>query len=280
MIDIFVGRDPRDIQLLDMSHRRVHGEGLVSILDDVDVSDPIRIALKIIVTEASYHQHQHQHPEVVDLALVDRDVDDLIEIRQGRIADDNALLSIILRRSLSHIHRVAVRYKLKSGVDMDRDFRRGQAYQFHKDTQRVVVHAIRSAVDPTYRDCMLLKDALGRRDPTLLAVRMTRMHWYSQHWHQVNAALWGHSGYPLPDQVNSTRHGELFRDLMVSMAQVPILGDFMPVSRAQYGSGDPRSPSGAPIVRQAAVEMSPATNNIIRSLKSLPSRLLCRMKTM
>ena len=209
-----------------MYHRGVHGEGLVSILDDVDVSDPIRIALKIIVTEASYHQHQH--PGLVDFALVDRDVDELIEIRQGGIADDSALLSTILRRSPSHLHRVAVRYKVKCGVDMDRDFRRGQAYQFHEDTRRVVVHAIRSAVDPTYRDCMLLKDALGRRDPTLLAVRMTRMHWYSQHWHQVKAAFIGHSGYQLIDQVNSGKHGELFRDLMVSMAQVPVAGSFMP----------------------------------------------------
>ena len=204
--------------LLDQAYCRLHGRGLASVVEDITGSTPIAIALRII-TEGHYH-----HPaEPVNIALVDRDVDLLIELRRAGLPDPATLLSTLCRRSHTHIRQVAVRYRLKRGIDMDRDFR--TCAMFTQETRAVVVHIIRSALDPTYRDVMLLKDALRKSDPTLMAVRMTRMHWYPQHWHQVKSQYMGICGEHLIERMNS-RYNGLFRDLMVTMAQVPVVGSF------------------------------------------------------
>jgi len=108
------------------------------------------------------------------------------------------------------------------GRVLDEDIRR--CVKMPKMMRNIVVCAIRSGTDPTYRDVMALIDALGSEslvgnvNHERLADRIVRLHWYKQHWMQVKVAYMGHTGKHLVDKVNG--QGGLLRDLLVVMCLV------------------------------------------------------------
>jgi hypothetical protein len=105
---------------------------------------------------------------------------------------------------------------------LDEELRRAVALP--KMMRKIAVHAVRSATDPTYRDVMALRDAMGAESlvgngsSEKLAIRICRLHWYRQHWKQVKAGYMGHMGKELVDKVNGQRG--LLRDLLVAMCLV------------------------------------------------------------
>jgi hypothetical protein len=217
-MDIFIGREPHDLMLLDRTYRKLHGQGLASVVEDVSGSSRLRMALQI-VTEGRQQEFPGPY-NTPNMELVFRDVDLLIEIYEAGLPDDAALLSIILRRSPRHLQQVARHYELKQGCDMAQHFEKNA--MFHRDTRAIVVHALLSATNPAYRDSILLEEAIQKRDRNLLAVRMTRMHWYPEHWSLVKRSFQAQQGGGrLIDTVNC--YNGLFRDLMVTMAQVPVV---------------------------------------------------------
>jgi hypothetical protein len=214
-MDIFVGRDPYDMRMLIEAYERVHHRSIARDIEDMSSYDVLRLAIELVLIEGRPDRFQP-----VDNNLVHQDVQELMEIRRAGLPNVRALLRVLLLRNDEHLLRVATVYHGVRGVELDKDFRK--CYLFGEMTRAIAVHAIRSAIDPIYRDAMLLRDS--RNNKALLGVRMTRMHWYPQHWSRVKWRYEALEQESLIDRMN--RHSGIFRDLTVTMAQVPTLTGF------------------------------------------------------
>ena len=188
-----------------------------SVLNAATSNDELRSALNI-ATEST--RPDGTYP--VDPTLVHRDVEDIIKIMNAGFPSHTALFNILLRRSNEHLMQVSIHYRITREKALDEDIRRCAAMS--RMMRKIAVHAVRSATDPTYRDVMALKDAMGANSMVgngsneKLAIRIVRLHWYKQHWMQVKAAYVGHNGKALVDKVNGQKG--LLRHLLVTMCLV------------------------------------------------------------
>jgi hypothetical protein len=149
----------------------------------------------------------------VDQALVYRDVEEVIRILDASFPEPNDLFDIFLRRSDSHIQQISVFFELRTKSRLDEAIRKNAT--LNKTTKNIAVHAVRTAINITYRDGMLLRDALGESSilggtkAEKLAIRMCRMHWYRQHWLQIKGEFLGIGGAHLEERLNGKLSGML-----------------------------------------------------------------------
>lgn len=211
LIDIFVGRDPRDFAYLNLAYQHHHsrvmaGQTLASAVNGLTTSAELRSAL-MICTEGS----RDLRP-VVDQSRVILDVAKIEEIMDMTFPRYQTLFDILLRRSDPHIAQINVYYKMRTGMDLDEALRRSLCLS--EMTRKIAVHAVRTATDLTYRDVMLLRDAKNMNEK--LGIRVCRMHWHKQHWKQIKAVHVGHGGKEFSAKWKGKN--SLFGDLIVSMA--------------------------------------------------------------
>jgi hypothetical protein len=223
LIDIFIGRATEDIRFLLFKFQQqqtaaMSGRSISSTLANATSNEILLSALNI-ATEST--RPDGTYP--VDQNLVHRDVEEIFKILDAGFPSHTALFNILLRRSDQHIMQLNIHYRIKKGDRaLDEDLRRNVSMP--KMMRKIAVHAVRSATDPTYRDVMALRDAMGAESlvgngsSEKLAIRICRLHWYKQHWKQVKAGYVGHMGKNLVDKVNGQRG--LLRDLLVAMCLV------------------------------------------------------------
>jgi hypothetical protein len=223
LIDIFIGRATDDIKYLLFKFQQqqqvaMTGRTISSTLAAATSNEVLLSALNI-ATEST--RPDGTYP--VDQNLVHRDVEELSKILNASFPSHTALFNILLRRSDNHIMQLNLHYRMKNrDRALDEELRRAVALP--KMMRKIAVHAVRSATDPTYRDVMALRDAMGAESlvgngsSEKLAIRICRLHWYRQHWKQVKAGYMGHMGKELVDKVNGQRG--LLRDLLVAMCLV------------------------------------------------------------
>jgi hypothetical protein len=106
-------------------------------------------------------------------------------------------------------------YEIHAKEPLDKAIRKNTSLS--EMARNIGVHAVRTATNMTYRDAMLLRDASGKKEK--LAIRVTRMHFYKQHWRQIKAEYQGVSGKSFQNKMNSISEG-IFRNLMYTMASV------------------------------------------------------------
>lgn len=213
-----MGRHPDDIRDLSLRYaKQTNGKSLASAVYSLSSSSELKLAMKIC-TEAG--RPDPNRP--VDTELVIRDVQEIKTRLGNAFGGYEAIANILLRRSDPHIFQIAMYYEMEEGEHLDKVIRENATLS--KMARRILVHAVRTATHLTYRDVMLVRDALGQ-DSLLgaaknekLAMRVCRMHWYTQHWRQIKAEFMGLAGKELIDKLNA-REG-LLGDLLVAMAQV------------------------------------------------------------
>ena len=221
LIDIFVGRDPEDLRTLDLYYQQRHsnvmsGKSLASIVDQLTSSEELRYAL-MICTEGN----KSREPRAVVQQLVLQDVEVIQKQMDMTFPNYQVIFDILLRRHDSHIAQINLYYQMREGMNLDEALRRNVC--LNQMTRNIAVHAVRTATDLTYRDCMLLRDAMGANSflgngkDEKIGIRVCRMHWHKQHWRQIKAVYVGHMGQELIEKCKKGKKG-LFRDLVVSMA--------------------------------------------------------------
>jgi hypothetical protein len=213
LIDVFVGRHPDDLRYLDMHYSKgAHGMSLASAITNLTSSNELRAALKIC-TEGS----RDDPARTVDTAVVNRDVQKIIELLKLTFMPHQPLFEILLRRSDPHIAQVNLFFQMNTGMHLDEAIRRHTTMA--KMTSKIAVHAVRTASDMIYRDVMLLRDSMivssGKDEK--IAIRVCRMHWHKLHWKQIKAVYVGHCGKDFVDKFSKGKKC-LFRDLIISMA--------------------------------------------------------------
>ena len=221
LIDIFVGRDPVDLRTLDLYYQQRHsnvmsGKSLASLVNTLTSSDELRYAL-MICTE----RNRGREPGAVDQQRVIQDVQVIQKQMGTTFPSHQVIFDILLRRHDSHIAQINLYYQMREGMNLDEALRRNVTLS--QMARNIAVHAVRTATDLTYRDCMLLRDAMGanklmgNRSDEKLGIRVCRMHWHRQHWRQIKAVYMGHMGQEFIDKCKKGKKG-IFRDLVVSMA--------------------------------------------------------------
>lgn len=221
LIDIFVGRDPEDLRTLDLYYQQRHrnvmsGKSLASLVNTLTSSEELRYAL-MICTEGN----KGREPRPVDQQRVLQDVEVIQKQINTTFPSHQIIFDILLRRHDSHIAQINLYYQMREGMNLDEALRRNVTLS--QMTRNIAVHAVRTATDLTYRDCMLLRDAMGanklmgNKNEEKLGIRVCRMHWHRQHWKQIKAVYMGHMGQEFIDKCKKGKKG-LFRDLVVSMA--------------------------------------------------------------
>jgi hypothetical protein len=218
LIDIFIGRDPRDLRALDSYYQQQYanvssGRSLASVVNRLTTSEELTYAL-MICTDGT----KSREPQPVDLQRVLLDVDVLQKQMGMSYPNYQIIFDILLRRHDSHIAQINLYYSMRTNRNLDEALRRNVSLKHI--TKNIAVHAVRTATDLTYRDCMLLRDAMGASGngkDEKIGIRVCRMHWHKQHWKQIKAVYMGHMGQEFIEKCKKGRKG-IFRDLVVSMA--------------------------------------------------------------
>ena len=159
----------------------------------------------------------------MDTALVYRDVEALASLLSTSFPRASDVFNILLRRSDTHIQQMSVRYQVVAKQPLDKAVRTNASMT--DMTKKVAVHAIRTACNMTYRDTMLLKDAMGHNSfaggisKKKLAIRVCRMHYFKQHWMQIKGEYCGVTGKSFVEKMSKVDSG-VFRDLLTEMASV------------------------------------------------------------
>jgi Annexin len=216
LIDIYVGRSPQDLRLLADGFTRLNSS--ISTIVNSAESAELQTALGIV---SELNRPDTTIP--IDAARVYSDVEILISTMSASFPNSSTLFDILLRRSDTHIQQMALHYQMKTGQPLDKDIRKN--VNISNMANKIAVHAVRTATNITYRDCMLLRDALGHNamlggvSKKKLAIRVCRMHKFKQHWLQIKAEYCGVTGKQFVDKVRNSQSG-VFGDLMTAMAMV------------------------------------------------------------
>ena len=220
LIDLFVGRDLEDLRILDLYYRKrfASTKSLASVVNQLTSSEELRAALSVCTETSSTRGTQ-----VVDQQLVLQDVAAIQEELTRTFPYYQVIFDILLRRHNTHIAQINLFYQMREGKNLDEAIRRNVC--FSDIVKKITVHAVRTAIDLSYRDCMLLRDAmganshLGTQKDEKLGIRVCRMHWHKQHWTQIKALYVGHMGHEFIEKCKKGKQG-MFRDLMVQMALI------------------------------------------------------------
>lgn len=216
LIDIYVGRNPQDLRVLADGFTKL-GSSISTISNYAD-SEELKMALGIV---SEINRPDTTVP--VDTARVYHDVEILISTLSATFPRSSELFNILLRRSDTHISQMALHYQMKIGEPLDKAIRKN--LNISQMANKIAVHAVRTASNITYRDCMLLRDALGHNkifsglSKKKLAIRACRMHKFTQHWKQIKADYLGMTGKEFVDKMRNSLSG-VFGELMTAMAMV------------------------------------------------------------
>jgi len=214
-VEIFVGRHPQDLLELGAKYSQLYQRNLSSVSSTVRSKD-LAAALDIIS-----EQNRPDTNVPVDNALVQKDVTRIVSLLRATFPRAEELFEILLRRSNSHIQQVSITFETHAHEPLDKAIRKNTG--LGEMARNIGVHAVRTATHITYRDAMLLRDAmsgvLGNKNKQKLAIRVTRMHFYKQHWMQIKAEYTGVFGKDFRSKMGNLSDG-VFRNLMYTMASV------------------------------------------------------------
>lgn len=214
VIELFIGRDPQDLIDLAAKHQHLYQRNLSTVTTKVRSKDLVR-ALEIVS-----EQNRPNFEVPVDMELIQRDVMKIIPILQASFPRAEDLFELFLRRSNRHIQFLSIMYEQQSKEPLDTAIRKSGLSQIARD---VCIHAVRTATNMTYRDAMLLRNALltvgTKKGKLAIAIRVIRMQFYKRHWMQIKAEFVGVTGIDFRSKMNNLSEG-VFRDLMSAMARV------------------------------------------------------------
>jgi hypothetical protein len=216
LIDIFIGRNPHDLREL--------ADGLTKIKQSISricnnaKSAELQTALSIV---AELQRPDNSLP--IDTALVHRDVEALVSTLNASFPRSSDIFNIVLRRSDAHIQQMSVHYGIVTKQPLDKAIRTNLSIS--PMTNKIAVHAVRTACNITYRDAMQLKDALGHNSfaggisKKKLVIRLCRMHKFKQHFMQIKAEYCGVTGKNFAEKMSKAYSG-VFGELLTEMASV------------------------------------------------------------
>ena len=223
MIDIFVGRNNKDVsylmqkyvqQKILLSNSKLSLSSLISSLtSNPELNRALQICFEITRPDSSQFVH---------IEDVLRDVDEIIKwLDNPALFTRNveALFNILLRRSDHHIVLIDTYFNQQKGIALDNAIRKNTCLS--KMASRILVHAVRSATHISYRDAVLLSNSsslIETENNEKLAIRVCRMHWDRQHWRQVNADYLRYKGVSFLEKMRKKKG--LFGYLMLAMAMV------------------------------------------------------------
>ena len=223
LVDIFVGRDSEDLRNLDLYYRQrpsnvMSGKGLASIVGQLTSSDELRYALMICM-----EMNRSRESDPVDQQRVLQDLKVLESQMKSSFPSYQVIFDILLRRHDPHIAQITLYFQMREGTHLDEALRRSTTLS--EMVRKITIHAVRTATDLTYRDSLLLRDAMGANSfmgngkDEKIGIRVCRMHWHKQHWKQIKAAYVGHRGHEFIDDCKKRTRG-IFLDLLVSMDSI------------------------------------------------------------
>jgi hypothetical protein len=216
LIDIYIGRHPQDLRELADGLNKIQKS--ISTICNNATSAELQTALGIV---AELQRPDSSLP--VDQALVHRDVQSLVSILSATFPRSSDVFNILLRRSDTHIQQMSVHYTIVTKEHLDKAIRTNACLT--PMTNKIAVHAVRTACNITYRDAMLLKDAMGHNSlvggtsKKKLAIRLCRMHKFKQHWMQIKAEYCGVTGKNFAEKMSKAYSG-VFGELLTEMASV------------------------------------------------------------
>src|SRR5579859_3244542 len=215
LCDIFISRDQEDLVYLSLQYQKLYHSDMWRDMLSLSSNQDLQLALSMVA------DHNRDDPRTpVFPAQVYEDVDTIRRMLNNSHATAKVFYDIFLCRNDTHLIQVANHFQNMTGKPLDEAVRRNSFLR--KYIKKVCIHAIRSAVNPTYRDVNLIRDALGSNSnlgigsPEKLAIRVCRMHWYAQHWLQVKAEYYGITGLSLKDRLTSSGD-PAFSQLMAAM---------------------------------------------------------------
>jgi hypothetical protein len=189
------------------------GRNLCTDINNGVHDEELRYALYVVL--------QQPRPELflpTDPILVQQDVSDTTTYLKS--SDATPLFNILLRRSDPHILAIGMSYGM---VKLDRDI--DNSNSLSNTAKKVLLHALRTAYNPAYRDAVLLHDsmggssAFGRSNDEKLGIRVCRMHWARDSWVRTRQEYGNITRKEFLMKM-SRRGSGTFTDLLVAMASI------------------------------------------------------------
>lgn len=216
LIDIFIGRNPQDLIDLSIKYKQVYHREFSSIAQMASSEELVK-ALEIVS-----ERNRPDSTVLVDGELVRKDVASIKSTLKMSFPRYQDLFEILLHRSDTHIQQVSIMFELQQKQKpLDMAIRTNTSLSTM--AKNICVHAVRTATNMTYRDAMLLRDAMGTNtvlgggSKKKVAIRVVRMHYFKRHFHQIKGEYHGVSGKDFTKQMKNLKEG-VFRDLMYAMS--------------------------------------------------------------
>lgn len=216
LIEIFIGRHPKDLIDLSVKYKQACNRDFSSIAS-MTSSPELTKALEIIS-----ERNRPDSTVLVDQGRVRKDVESIKSTLKMSFPRYEDLFEILLRRSDMHIQQIFIMFGVEhKQKPLDMAIRTNTSLSTM--AKNICVHAVRTATHITYRDAMLLRDAMGTNtmlgggNNKKLAIRVVRMHYFKQHFHQIKGEYHGVSGKHFTKQMKQLKEGA-FRDLMYAMS--------------------------------------------------------------
>jgi len=219
LILIFVGRQQDDLEYLDSLWSQRTGCGLTPSIPSLTSKRILQYALRLCLSLPRNNPLKPTHDALIHPHI--RKLDDLLQMTftstlRGEYSFAFTVLDILLKRSNTDISKLALYFEVATGSKLEKKILNST---LDNTTKRIAVHALRTARDPTYRDCKLLNHAFCRPSAEEdIAIRVCRAHWYSLHWKEIQAAWTGIIGSDIKTKISQLPKG-LFRELLLAMTE-------------------------------------------------------------
>ncbi|KAA8645728.1 hypothetical protein EYZ11_001240 [Aspergillus tanneri] len=140
-------------------------------------ADKFRLAVLLALEE-----NRQSERDPINMDLVQRDVDELHRALISRNGGETAMISIIVRRSDSHLREVLRAYEKV----YNQNFARAMIAKSQNLVGETLAHILNGVINRPMRDALLLHQALresrtGKERSELLISRLVRFHWEPRH---------------------------------------------------------------------------------------------------
>ncbi|PNY25527.1 Annexin A11 [Tolypocladium capitatum] len=211
LIESLMGRTNYEVREIKHSFTdKKYGNSLATCMKMELKEDKFKKAVLMALDERrmeDYDAYGHRLP--LDYDLVDQDVDDLHTAVRAEKGGESAMISIVVKRSDTHLRAVLKEY--------EHHYRANFAREALKKSGNLVgellAHILNGVINRPVRDALLLHHALtaSRKDDLrreLLISRLVRFHWDAAHMQAVKRAFRERYGCDLQDAVREATSGQ------------------------------------------------------------------------
>ncbi|EED19152.1 annexin ANXC3.2 [Talaromyces stipitatus ATCC 10500] len=209
--DVLLGRSNADMREIKNAYQRKFNRSMEKDVES-DLSAETKNLFKRVMSATRHEESTPFNP-----ASIENEVKSIHGATAGRITNNVAeVCAIFAQSSDNELRAISHKFHERYHVELEKHI----ASQFSGHMKDALIHMLRTATDPAYRDAAALEETMagaGTKDFQLVT-RIVRLHWNKQHLDQVKKAYYHHYRRDLRDRVKGEVSGD-YQTLMLALLE-------------------------------------------------------------